>query len=182
MGAMVAGGPFVVGIDGRCGAGKSALADALLDRFDAAVVRMDDFYLPPELRTPERLAAPDGNIDWERFEVEVAAPLRAGQAIAHRRYDCQTGVFGPAVCLPDKPVLIIEGAYALHPSLAGLYGLTVFVSCDPQTQLARLGARAPDRLGRFVAEWIPAEERYFERYRIPEAAEVKLDTSEEQVR
>ncbi len=36
--------PFVLALDGRSGAGKSALAQALAEKFDAAVVEGDDFY------------------------------------------------------------------------------------------------------------------------------------------
>lgn len=48
----------VIAMDGRAAAGKTTLAEELAVTLGGAVVHMDDFFLPGELRTPERLAAP----------------------------------------------------------------------------------------------------------------------------
>lgn len=47
---------LLVTIDGPCGSGKSTLADALSDALNAPIIRMDDFFLPHVLKTPQRLA------------------------------------------------------------------------------------------------------------------------------
>ena len=57
-----------VAIDGPCASGKTTLAALLQRRFDGNVLHMDDFFLRPEQRTPERFAEPGGNVDRERFE------------------------------------------------------------------------------------------------------------------
>ena len=67
--------PLVVAIDGRCAAGKSSFAQKLQEETGCNVVSMDHFFLPPERRTPERLAEPGGNVDWERCLEEVLRPL-----------------------------------------------------------------------------------------------------------
>ena len=47
----------ILGIDGMCGSGKTTLARLIEDSFqDVVIVHMDDFFLPPELRSPERYA------------------------------------------------------------------------------------------------------------------------------
>ena len=38
---------------------------------------MDDFFLPPALRTPERRSEPGGNVHYERFLTEVLPNLRS---------------------------------------------------------------------------------------------------------
>lgn len=43
-----------VAIDGPCASGKTTLAALLQRRFDGNVLHMDDFFLRPEQRTPER--------------------------------------------------------------------------------------------------------------------------------
>ena len=63
--------PFIIAIDGRAASGKSTLAQQLGELLDADVIHMDDFFLPPSLRTKERLSEPGGNVHYERFAEEV---------------------------------------------------------------------------------------------------------------
>ena len=66
--ALAAAQPRVlVAIDGRCTAGKTTLAASLQAQLECNVFHMDDFFLRPEQRTPERLRQPGGNVDFERF-------------------------------------------------------------------------------------------------------------------
>ena len=81
-------GAGVIAIDGRAASGKTTLAAALAAETGGAVVHMDDFFLPAELRTPQRLAAPGGNVHAERFAEEVLPFLRQGRPFCYRRFDC----------------------------------------------------------------------------------------------
>lgn len=167
----------LLAIDGRCGSGKSDLAACLHTLFGAAVVHMDDFFLPIARKTPERLAQPGGNVDIERFCAEVADALRAGQTVRYRPYFCHTGVLGEAISLPDAALTVVEGAYSLHPQSGVPYTLRMFLSVPPQTQRQRILARNGEaQLQRFVQEWIPMEEAYFSAYGIASAADVCYDT------
>ena len=67
----------VIAIDGRCASGKTTFA-LRMEAFGFYTVHADHFFLPPDLRTPERLALPGGNIHSERFLTEVAMPLAQG--------------------------------------------------------------------------------------------------------
>ena len=53
-------GHVVIAIDGRAGAGKTTFANELADLLCGEIVPMDHFFLPPELRTEERLAEAGG--------------------------------------------------------------------------------------------------------------------------
>lgn len=75
----------VIAMDGRAAAGKTTLAEELAVTLGGAVVHMDDFFLPGELRTPERLAAPGGNVHAERFVEEVCLICGGGEAFRYRR-------------------------------------------------------------------------------------------------
>lgn len=76
---------LLVTIDGPCGSGKSTLADALSDALNAPIIRMDDFFLPHALKTPQRLAIPGGNVDLERLMQEVIAPFAAALPVPRGR-------------------------------------------------------------------------------------------------
>lgn len=170
-------GRAVVVLDGMCGAGKTTLAALLGQRYAAAPIHMDDFFLPLALRTPQRLAVPGGNVHYERFLEEVLTPLASGGEARYRRFDCATGAFAPCVYTPG-PVTVIEGSYGHHPAFAGAYerlrALRVFVSVDKDEQLVRLRLRAPEKLERFQSLWIPLENCYFQAYDIMRGADIAL--------
>ena len=72
----------IVAIDGKCTSGKTTLASKLAQIYDCNVFHMDDFFLRPEQRTPERFAEVGGNVDYERFQEEVLLPLKTGKAFS----------------------------------------------------------------------------------------------------
>ena len=78
----------IVAIDGKCTSGKTTLASKLAEIYDCNVFHMDDFFLRPEQRTPERFAEIGGNVDYERFREEVLLPLKSGKAFSYRPFDC----------------------------------------------------------------------------------------------
>lgn len=157
--------PFLIAIDGRCAAGKTTLAAALQTELRASVFHMDDFFLRPEQRTPERLATPGGNVDHERFLSEVLLPIRAGvSALEYQPYDCRAARLLPPVRAQVAPIVIVEGSYSCHPALRGYCDLPVFLTVAPGEQLRRIEARGgADALAAFREKWIPLEELYFDR-------------------
>ena len=169
-------GRIVLTIDGRCGAGKSTLADRLAAQWNGRVIRADDFFLRPEQRTPERLAEPGGNLDRERMKEEVIDHLRDG-ALQYTPFDCQVMALGEPLSLPAAEVTIVEGAYSLHPYFGPYYDLSVFVTADQETRLARIGARkGHNNVENFRTRWIPMEERYLAAFGIEERADLIIDT------
>ena len=113
-------GRALVVLDGPCGSGKSTLADALAALYHTQPIRMDDFFLPPPLRTAERLRQPGGNVHYERFRDEVLAGLMRGGDVAYRRYDCRSGAWVDRLHRA-APVAVIEGSYSHHPAFAQAY-------------------------------------------------------------
>lgn len=176
-------GRALVVLDGDCGAGKTTLAGLLGELYDTAPLSMDDFFLPPALRTPQRLATPGGNIDAERFAQEVLGGLLKGGAFAYRRYDCHRDAFSPRHHAPGA-VSVIEGSYSHHPRFAGAYealeAVRVFVSVDEPLQRKRIARRNPALAFRFQNEWIPLEKTYFQAYDIAGKADIVLSLPEEE--
>ena len=166
-----------VAIDGPCTSGKTTLATVLQRRFGGNVLHMDDFFLRPEQRTPERFAEPGGNVDRERFEDEVLAPLAAGKIAQYRPWDCHTGDFAASRNVEPARLTIVEGSYSMHPALRGYYDLMICLTIDSGEQLRRLEARNPRILQRFIDEWIPLENRYFASTETRTAADMIVDTA-----
>lgn len=171
-------GPIIVAVDGRCASGKTAFAALCARLFeDCTVFHMDDFFLPYEMRTPERLATPGGNVDHERAKTQLFEALCRVEAVTLSRFDCSTGALEEPRTFPATRLTIVEGSYALHPDLAGYSHLKLFLTCDPQEQLRRLGLRCPEKLEDFKKRWIPMEEAYFRAFSIEQQCDLTVDTT-----
>lgn len=153
--------PYIIAIDGRCGAGKSTIAARLAEELNATLFHMDDYFLRPEQRTPERFSTPGENIDHERFLKEILIPLKEGRTITYSPYSCTTQTLLDPITVTPADIVIVEGSYALHPTLRAYYDLRVFLTLFPREQEARIRARNGDAIWpMFKNRWIPMEEAY----------------------
>ena len=166
----------ILAIDGPCASGKTTLGAYLEERYDCNLFHMDDFFLRPEQRTPQRFAKPGGNVDYERFRDEVLMPLATGKAFSYRPFDCKTFTLSEPVAVSPKKLTIIEGSYSHHPYFGDPYDLKVFLTADLQTQRQRILERPPFLHQRFFRDWIPMENLYFQTFHIREQAELVLQT------
>ena len=153
----------LLAIDGNCCAGKTTMASRLGAMLGASVFHLDDYFLQPQMRTPERLSQPGGNVDAERFLEEVLLPAKRGETAHVVKYDCHEDVLFPPVPVLPSRIAIVEGAYSLHPLLAPHYDLKVFCRIDSVLQLSRIRARNGEAaLKVFESRWIPLENNYFQ--------------------
>ena len=131
--------PLVLALDGRCGSGKTTLANTLARQFPASItLHTDDFYLPPAQRIRGWEKTPCANMDLDRLRDEALRPAYAGQPVAYRAYSCREGAFLPPAQLPAQPLVILEGSYSHHPLLRPYETLRVFVTCTKAEQTLSL--------------------------------------------
>ena len=155
-------GHVTIAIDGRCGSGKTTLANKLKEYLNCHIFHMDDFYLQASQRTKERYNEPGGNVDRERFKKEVLDPLKNQQDVLYRPLDCSSMSISEGTLYPYKPINIIEGSYSCHPDLINTYDLTIFVDIDESLRHKRIEERnGKEALNMFIKKWIPLEEKYF---------------------
>ncbi len=172
--------PVRLAIDGRCAAGKTTLAQWLQAKYDCPVIQMDAFFLQAHQRTPERLAQAGGNVDYERFAEQVLAPLTQGQAFAYQPYACQQGQLLPFISVPASRMVIVEGAYSLHPLLRENYTCKVMCNIGPDVQIERIRKRNGEAgLQQFCNRWIPLEEVYLQAHHLPSLCDFVFDAVEE---
>ena len=116
----------IIGISGGSGAGKTTLANALLEHYEgeALVISYDRYYK----------TMPCGNYDIpEALDTELLLEhlrlLKSGQTVdlpIYDRFINQRTAFCDTV--EPKPIVIVEGIFALHhPELLELYDGKVFV-------------------------------------------------------
>jgi len=163
----------VIAIDGRAASGKSTLAGYMSGIIHAGLIAMDDFFLPPELRTKERLAQPGGNIHHERFAREVLPYIRSNKGFEYGRFDCSRMEYSATpVKIPPSPWRIVEGVYSLHPALNNYMNVRVFLDIEQAEQKTRIQARNNAKIAAdYFAKWIPMEETYFKEFNISKTAD-----------
>lgn len=160
---------YILAIDGMCASGKSTFAAYLQERLGGQVFHMDDFFLPIEKRTKDRLSEPGGNVDYERFLETVLKPLSQKQTIQYQSFDCTIMDLQKDIQeIPYHSRNIVEGSYALHPFLLPYYTHVILLKVTPQIQLERLRQRNPQNIFDFQEKWIPLENYYFESYHLYE--------------
>ncbi len=170
--------PFILAIEGRCGSGKSTLATWLHQVYpQSEVIHMDDYFIPHTMKTSSRLAAPGGNVHYERVKEEVLTPIKEGRPAFIQPFDCQKQQLKEAFPLKKSPFYIVEGSYSLQPVFGNYYDKAVFMTVPYDIQLKRLKKRNGDEMLKlFINQWIPLEEKYFEAFDIQKKASWVFDT------
>lgn len=161
-----------IAIDGGAASGKTTLAEILSKKYNAPIIHMDDFFLRPEQRTPERFAEPGGNFDKERFLREIVPHISKNEAFSYRVFDCSKMALGEYREIPKSPLLIIEGSYSHHPAFSDVFDLRVFLSTAEDERRKRILTRNGEKSEMFFTRWIPFENRYFEAFSIREKADI----------
>jgi len=127
--------PFVIGVAGGSGVGKSTVTQQVLASFGTemvSVVMQDDYYrdqsdLTPETRRKQNYDHPQA-FDWPLL-VEHVRALRNGEAIEMPEYDFTiSNRSSKTIPVKPAPVIVIEGLFALYDAdLRSMMSLKIFV-------------------------------------------------------
>lgn len=167
----------VVGIDGLGGSGKSTLAGLIASRLGAAVIHVDDFYLPSTMRT-SRAGQVGALFDLSRLATQVITHAASGVALRYQRYDWDQDELADWTEVPAGLPVIIEGVYSLHEPFRSAYTSSVFCVADRSVRLRRGLERDGEELrAMWENEWIPAEDAYVAAEHPESYATVVVDSS-----
>lgn len=169
-------GKKVIGIDGKCGSGKSTLAKSLNDTYDIDVICLDDFFLPRELRTNERLSEIGGNVHYERFISEVITGIRSEKAFKYKVFSCKHMSYIEEITICNTKPILVEGAYSLREDFRAIYDIKIFMDISNLEQKNRIILRNGEELfENFKNIWIPKENAYFDEYNIREISDIIIN-------
>lgn len=166
----------VIAIDGRAGAGKTTLAHKLSQFLNAELIAMDDFFLPMNLRTEERLQSAGGNIHYERFLEQVIPYLHSHRPFTYQIFDCSIMDYNKEKSIHNTGWTIVEGSYSHHPLFQHYADITIFVDITKELQMKRILQRNGEKMAHlFETKWIPMEEHYFQQFQIKEHSDFVIN-------
>jgi len=160
--------PAIIALEGKCGSGKTTLANNLQDKLDLTIIPIDDFFLPPELKTKERLNEIGGNIDYERI-FQLLEKIQSGKALSYKKYDCKQNIYIDKKLDINKTILL-EGVYSYHQYFRKFINKLIYLEIDEALQMKRLKLR--DNYNDYINKWIPLENKYFEKENIKAKADL----------
>ncbi len=168
----------IIAIDGRAGAGKTTLANKLSRFLNAELISMDDFFLPMQLRTKERLQSAGGNVHYERFLEQVIPYLHSHRPFTYQIFDCSIMDYRKENAIKNIGWTIVEGSYSQHPIFQHYADITIFVDITKELQMQRILQRNGERMAQlFETKWIPMEEHYFQQFQIKENSDFIINSS-----
>ena len=157
----------IVAVDGPGGAGKSSLADWLAQELDAQVIRTDDF------------ASWDNPVDWWPDLIELAfKPLAAGRP-ARYQPTSWGGEEREPLQIEPAAIVILEGVTASRQAFRPYLAYSIWIETPRELRLQRGLERDGEHARPQWERWMEAEDRYIEKERPAERADVVLRGDED---
>lgn len=138
--------PFVIGIAGGSGSGKTFVLKCFLEHFTAdevSLVSQDDYYYPvahkmtPEENTLYNFDIPE-TIDRDHFYSDITRLLN-GQTIYKKEYTFNNPNAVPKILeIKPAPILIVEGLFIFHfTEIAKMLDFKIFIDALEEVALVR---------------------------------------------
>lgn len=173
--------PFIIGIAGGSGSGKTFFLNCFLHHFkqdEVTLVSQDDYYIPAGDMTQEenKLYNFDlpSTIDSEQFLRDIKQ-LMSGEVVYKKEYNFNNPLAVVKILeIKSAPIIIVEGLFILHfKEIAALLDHTIFVDADEQIALDRRikrdglerGYPEEDVLYKWHNHVVPAYKEYLLPYR-----------------
>jgi uridine kinase len=174
--------PFIIGVAGGSGSGKTFFLKCFLNHFspeEVCLVSQDDYYIPvpPDMTAEENkmynFDLPD-TIDHQHFESDIKK-LVNGQTVLKKEYLFnKPGVVPKTLEIKPAPILIVEGLFILYfRDIADQLNLKIFIDADDEIALQRRlkrdlmerGYSHDDVIYKWVNHVVPAYKEYLLPYK-----------------
>lgn len=173
--------PFIIGIAGGSGSGKTFFLNCFLHHFkqdEVTLVSQDDYYIPAGDMTQEenKLYNFDlpSTIDSEQFLKDIKQLIN-GEVVYKKEYNFNNPLAVVKILeIKSAPIIIVEGLFILHfKEIAALLDHTIFVDADEHIALDRRikrdglerGYPEDDVLYKWHNHVVPAYKEYLLPYR-----------------
>lgn len=173
--------PFIIGITGGSGSGKTTFIRELRNRFsdeEVCVISQDDYYRPEHEQKKDEKGICNydipRSIDKKAFTKDVARLLN-GEVILREEYTFNNSEVSPEILVfKPAPIIIVEGIFVFHfKKIRKMLDLKVYLHAKDNLKVIRRIARdqqernypLDDVLYRYENHVLPAFEKYIEPYR-----------------
>lgn len=188
--------PFVVGVNGVDGSGKTMLSAELHRQLEArglpvTVVHIDDFTQPHSRRTASNDPVEryyNNTFDIDTLRSAVLTPLVARQLgsvlLRHESPHDPSQVVEHIYSFTSNPsVVIVEGVFVFRPELADYFDTKIFVDIPLSEMRERAIERDVPRFGfgvlkKYLTRYIPAQTRYLEAVRPFDIADIVINNTD----
>ncbi len=174
--------PFIIGIAGGSGSGKTFFLNCFLQHFtpdEVCLVSQDDYYHPVAARmTPEEIALYNFDLPETIDDKQLVADINhliAGETIFKKEYTFNNRNAVPKILeIKPAPILIIEGLFIFHfKDIAKNIDLRIFLEADEEVALRRRlkrdlierGYSEDDVMYRWINHVMPAYKEFLLPYR-----------------
>ncbi|POY36396.1 uridine kinase [Solitalea longa] len=137
--------PFVIGIAGGSGSGKTFFLRSLLEYFEPeeiCIVSQDDYYIPVGDLSPEENKLYNFDlprtIDNDKFQEDIQRLIK-GESVFKKEYTFNNPNVVPKMleCKP-APILVIEGLFIFHfEGINTLLDMRIFIDAHEELALKR---------------------------------------------
>lgn len=185
--------PFVIGICGGSGSGKTSFIRQLRQAFteeQLCIVSQDDYYLPREQQHRDKNGEFNFDLpksfDKKKFRADVER-LVAGETVTIEEYTFNNpGATPKMLTFKPAPILVVEGLFVFHfKKVAPLLDLKIFINTKENLKVIRRihrdqverGYPIEDVLYKYQHHVLPSFERYILPYK--EEADMVINNNED---
>jgi uridine kinase len=174
--------PYIIGITGGSGSGKTRFLNKLLNQFqpdEVCLVSQDNYYKnraeqPTDENDVQNFDLPD-SIDFDEYKHDILS-LKSGQSVSRLEYTFNNPNSTPKeIVLKPAPVMVVEGIFVLYyQEIAEVLDLKVFIEAKDHLKLIRRiirddkerGYNLDDVLYRYEHHVMPTYEKYIKPYKL----------------
>lgn len=172
--------PYIIGITGGSGSGKTSFVRDLLDSYsesEISILTMDNYYFPREKQKEDKEGIKNFDlvtaIDIKSFAADLKRII-AGETVVREEYVFNNAEKQSAeIVVKSNPVVLVEGLFVMsEPEIRKLLNLSVFIHAKENLKLIRRIKRDKternyplhDVLYRYEHHVLPSFESYIKPY------------------
>ena len=172
--------PFIIGITGGSGSGKTTFINHLRNRFseeDLCVISQDDYYRPREEQKADEKGITNYDLPKSIYKKEFirdVGRLLNGEVVEREEYTFNNDKLEPQMLVFNPtPIIIVEGLFVFHfKKMRSLIDLRLYLHAKENLKVIRRIKRdrvernypLEDVLYRYENHVLPAFERYIKPY------------------
>lgn len=173
--------PFIIGITGGSGSGKTRFLNGLMSKFSAeevCLISQDNYYKPRDeqpvdIKGIKNFDLPE-SIDFESYKQDIE-DIKAGKSVTRKEYTFNNPeAKASVVMLKPAPVIVVEGIFVLYyQPIAKILDMKLYIDAKDYIKLIRRivrddkerGYDLDDVLYRYEHHVMPTYEKHIKPYK-----------------